>query len=71
MEQNDKYSNQRQLVMRRIYIAASRGRDPLNPTDRKYSVRVRSEQRFEINMGGWSNALTSVGKDNLVYIAYV
>lgn len=37
--------------MRRVYIAASRGRDPQNPTDRKHSVRGRSEQRFEINGG--------------------
>ena len=56
--------------MRRVYIAASRGRDPQNPTDRKHLVRGRSEQRFEINGGGTSNALTSVGKDNLVLIAY-
>ena len=56
--------------MRRVYIAASRGRDPQNPTDCKHSVRGRSEQRFEINGGGTSNALTSVGKDNLVLIAY-
>lgn len=56
--------------MRRVYIAASRGRDPQNPTDRKHSVRGRSEQRFEINGWGTSNALTSVGKDNLVLIAY-
>ena len=55
--------------MRRIYIAASRGRDPLNPTDRKHSVKGRSEQRFRL-MGGTSNALTSVGKDNLVLMAY-
>ena len=39
--------------MRRVYIAASRGRDPQNPTDCKHSVRGRSEQRFEINGGGY------------------
>lgn len=38
--------------MRRICIAASRGRDPLHPTDRKHSVQGRSVQRFEINEGG-------------------
>ena len=57
--------------MQRIYIAASRGRDSLNPTDRSHSVQGFSVQRFEVNKGGgWSNALTTVGKDNLVYIEY-
>jgi len=53
-----------------VFIAASRGRDPLNPSDRKHSVKGRSEQRFEINGEGISNTLTSVGKDNLVLLAY-
>lgn len=55
---------------KRIRIAASRGRDPLHPTDRKHSVKGRSVQRLEINEYGTSNALTSVGKDNLVLLIY-
>ena len=56
--------------MRRVYIAASRGRDPLNPTDRKHSIQGCSAQRLEINICGLSNTLSLVGKDNLVLIAY-
>lgn len=56
--------------MRRIYIAASRGRDPDNPTDRKHSITGRVCQRLELNGGGTSNAFTSVGKDNMVYMEY-
>lgn len=55
---------------KRIRIAASRGRDPLHPTDRKHSVKGCSVQRLEINEYGTSNALTSVGKDNLVLLIY-
>lgn len=56
--------------MHRIHIAAFRGRDPDNPNDRKHSVLGRSEQRMEINWWGTSNTITSVGKDNIVYIEY-
>ncbi len=56
--------------MQRIYIAASRGRNPMNPTDRTHSVQGFSVQRLEVNACGWSNTLASVGKDNLVYIVY-
>jgi DNA (cytosine-5)-methyltransferase 1 len=45
-------------------IAAMRGRNPKNPSDRtKGGPR---EQRIEINKHGTSNTLTSVYKDNLV-----
>lgn len=56
--------------MRRVYIAASRGRDPLYPTDRKRSVKSRSKQHMDINCRGLRNTLTSVSKDNMVYVEY-
>lgn len=46
-----------------IRIAAARGRDPDNPSDRKSHSNGRFCQRLEIG-GGISNTLTSVGKDN-------
>ena len=44
--------------------AASRGRNPDNPSDR--TVGSPTEQRLEINKDGVSNTLTSVQKDNWV-----
>lgn len=46
-------------------IAASRGRDPKNPSDRK-TGNSNLEQRLEINKNGTSNTITSVQKDNYV-----
>lgn len=51
-------------------IAAFRGRDPDNPSDRKHPSNGRFYQRMEINVGGTTNTLTSVGKDNMVFITY-
>lgn len=51
-------------------IAAFRGRDPDNPSDRKHPSNGRFCQRMEINGRGTTNALTSVGKDNMVLIEY-
>nr|DAI40247.1 MAG TPA: hypothetical protein [Caudoviricetes sp.] len=52
-------------------IAAFRGRDPDNPSDRKHPSNGRFCQRMEINVGGGTtNTLTSVGKDNMVLITY-
>lgn len=45
-------------------IAASRGRNPENPSDR--TVGSPTEQRLEINTKGISNTLTTVQKDNYV-----
>lgn len=57
--------------MRNIQIAAFRGRDPDNPSDRKHPSCGRFRQRMEINGGGGTtNTLTSVGKDNMAYIEY-
>ena len=57
--------------MRNIQIAAFRGRDPDNPSDRKHPSCGRFRQRMEINSGrGITNTLTSVDKDNMVYIEY-
>lgn len=44
--------------------AASRGRNPENPSDR--TVGSPTEQRLEINYSGCCNTLTSVQKDNYV-----
>ena len=52
-------------------IAAFRGRDPDNPSDRKHPSNGRFCQRMGINGGGGTtNTLTSVGKDNMVLIRY-
>lgn len=45
-------------------IAASRGRNPDNPSDRTAGIEL--EQRFEIKADGISNTLTTIQKDNLV-----
>ena len=47
-----------------VVIAASRGRNPQNPSDR--TVRAPTEQRLEINKNGTSNTITTVQKDNYV-----
>lgn len=44
-------------------IAAFRGRDPDNPSDRKHPSNGRFCQRMEINVGGTTNTLPSVGKE--------
>lgn len=49
--------------MRNIQIAAFRGR-PLNGND------CANIQHMELNVQGTTNALTSVGKDNMVCIEY-
>lgn len=45
-------------------IVASRGRNPMNPSDR--TTGSPTEQRLEINSEGISNTLSSVQKDNMV-----
>lgn len=71
VEQHHQHSNKRQPPMRNIQIAAFRGRDPDNPSDRKHPSCGRFRQRMEINAQGTTNTLTSVGKDNMVYIEYL
>ena len=51
--------------MRSYIIAAMRGRNPNNPSDRTKS-NGQYVQTIEFNRGGVSNTLTSVEKDNLV-----
>ena len=46
-----------------VVIAASRGRDPKNPSDRK-AGNNNLQQRLEINKNGTSNTITTVQKDN-------
>ncbi len=57
--------------MLHFHIAAFRVRDPDNPSDRKHPSNGRFCQRMEINEGGTTNTLTSVGKDNMVLIEYL
>ena len=45
-------------------IAASRGRNPENPSDR--TTGCPTEQRLEVNTNNVSNTLTTVQKDNYV-----
>ena len=47
-----------------VWIAASRGRNPDNPSDR--TVGAPTEQRLELNTQGISNTITTVQKDNYV-----
>lgn len=51
-----------------VIIAASRGRNPDNPSDR--TTGAPTEQRLELNQTGSSNTLTSVQKDNYVLEQY-
>ena len=46
-----------------VVIAASRGRYPENPSDRK-AGNINLQQRLEINKNGTSNTITTVQKDN-------
>lgn len=50
--------------MNGVVIAASRGRNPENPSDR--TVGSPTAQRLEVNKQGISNTITTVQKDNLV-----
>lgn len=49
--------------MNELFIFASRGRDPNDPSNRKSGIRT--EQRSEPNTKGVTNTLTTVQKDNL------
>ena len=50
--------------MKDFLIAASRGRNPTNPSDR--TAGIPTEQRLEVNRDGICNTLTTVLKDNYV-----
>lgn len=52
----------------KAFVVASRGRNPLNPGDRRKGIYL--EQRLEVNWGGYSNTITSVQKDNYVLEIY-
>jgi hypothetical protein len=52
----------------KYYVAASRGRDPDNPSDRR--AGIHTEQRLEINWNQMTNTITSVAKDNYVLEVY-
>lgn len=55
----------KQMEILEPQIAAMRGRNPDNPSERGRS-NGRYKQRLEMNENGISNTLTSVQKDNLV-----
>lgn len=50
--------------MKEFLIAASRGRNPTNPSD--HTAGIPTEQRLEVNEDGICNTLTTVLKDNYV-----
>lgn len=52
------------LIVELPCIAASRGRNPNNPSDRRAGIEL--EQRLEPNQQGICNTLTSITKDNYV-----
>ena len=52
-------------IMEEVKIAAMRGRNPDNPSERGKS-NGNYQQRLEVNENGTSNTITSVQKDNLV-----
>jgi DNA (cytosine-5)-methyltransferase 1 len=52
------------MLKKEPVIAAMRGRNPINPSDRTKGVHC--EQRLEIKKDGTSNTITTVQKDNLV-----
>ena len=56
--------------MRNFQIVSFRGRNPNNPSDRRYPSNGRFRQRMEIIGERTINTLTSVGKDNMLYIEY-
>ncbi|MBS4462223.1 DNA cytosine methyltransferase [Aerococcaceae bacterium zg-B36] len=59
------YKGPKKVAIRKeIFIGASRGRNPINPSDR--TTGAPTQQRLEINKQGVSNTLTSVQKDNYV-----
>lgn len=51
-----------------VLIAASRGRNPENPSDR--TPGIETKQRLEINSKGISNTITTVLKDNYLVRDY-
>lgn len=56
--------------MRNFQIVAFRGRNPNNPSDRRYPSNGRFRQRIKIIGERTINTLTLVGKDNMIYIEY-
>lgn len=56
--------NRQPKILELPCIAASRGRNPENPSDR--TPGIETEQRLEINNKGTSNCITTVQKDNYV-----
>lgn len=51
----------------RFLLCAMRGRDKTNPSHRG-KANENYEQRLEIRKDGYSNALTTIQKDNLVIV---
>lgn len=57
-------------MTKHIHIAASRGCIPLHTPCNKHATKGCYVLHLEVNMDGTSNALTSVGKDNLALLTY-
>ena len=52
-------------MSKKLYFsAASRGRNPENPSDRTAGIHV--EQRLEVNLTGIANCITTVEKDSYI-----
>lgn len=56
------------MIVEEAWCVASRGRNPLNPSDRRPGINL--EQRLEVNHDGICNCLTSVAKDSYVLERY-
>lgn len=56
------------MKLTNTFIVASRGRNPDNPSDRSKGIHL--EQRYEANLKGLCNCLTSVSKDNMFLEIY-
>lgn len=57
-------------MTKRIHIAAARGRVPSTTNSNTHATKGRYVLQLEVNMKGTSNALTSVGEDNLALLIY-
>ena len=70
----EKYREDKQCYVQMflLFMQDAKGKvcDIDNPSDRKHPSNGRFCQRMEINVGGTTNTLTSVGKDNMVLIVY-
>lgn len=62
---------QKDNLLMEYTIIASRSRDPVNPTKVRTASDGKMVQRYESNINGWCNTITSVQKDNLLMEIYI